>query len=78
VAINDPFYNVYSDINELPAHIMQEIRHFFQVYKALEGKETFTDVIGNRQEAEKIIKQGMDRYRNVIEPKVTAERKLRG
>ncbi len=78
VAMNDPFYNVYKDINELPAHIMQEIRHFFQVYKALEGKETSTDIIGNREEAEKIIKQGMERYRNVIEPKVTAERKLRG
>src|SRR5574344_1784121 len=40
VAITDPFYNSYKDISELPAHILQEIVHFFTVYKQLENKVT--------------------------------------
>ena len=40
IPFDDPTYNVYHDISELPAHIFDEMKHFFTVYKALEGKET--------------------------------------
>ena len=40
IPFEDPTYNTYQDISELPGHIASEIRHFFQVYKSLEGKET--------------------------------------
>ncbi len=36
----DPTFHSYRDISELPSHIFEEIRHFFSVYKMLEGKET--------------------------------------
>ena len=36
----DPTYEAYTDISELPKHIFDEIRHFFSVYKDLEGKKT--------------------------------------
>ena len=78
VAKNDPFYNCYKDINEVPAHIMDEIKHFFSVYKTLEGKPTSVDVVKGHEEAEQIIEESLKRYHHQIEPRITAERKARG
>ena len=33
VPFTDPNYNGYHDIDELPAHVFDEIMHFFKVYK---------------------------------------------
>src|SRR5574344_460784 len=38
VAVDDPFYNTYKNANDLPNHIGDEIKHFFDVYKNLENK----------------------------------------
>ncbi|MCD7747163.1 MAG: inorganic diphosphatase [Firmicutes bacterium] len=38
VPYEDPFYNDYNDMSELPPHIMDEMQHFFTVYKNLERK----------------------------------------
>ena len=40
IPFQDPTYNTYQDISELPDHVASEIKHFFRVYKSLEGKET--------------------------------------
>ena len=32
IPFKDPMYNVYKDISELPGHIFDEIKHFFEVY----------------------------------------------
>ena len=62
VCINDPNMNVYNDISELPEHRMNEIKHFFTVYKQLEGKTTVvTDVFGAK-EAKKVIQESIDAY----------------
>ena len=78
VAANDPFYNGYKDISEVPPHIMDEIKHFFAVYKTLEGKSTSVDVVKNREAAEQIIEQSLNNYATQIAPKIAAERKARG
>ena len=78
VAKNDPFYNGYKDISEIPNHIMDEIKHFFTVYKSLERKDTSVDVFKNREAAEQIIEACLNRYHNDIEPRIIAERKTRG
>ena len=62
VPVNDPTYNSYTDITELPAHIFEEIKHFFRVYKDLEGKETRVDEIGGPDEAVKIIQTCIGNY----------------
>ena len=62
IPVNDPRYNVYKDIDELPKHIFDEMRHFFKVYKELEGKETAVDEVLNRAEAEKIIEYTINNY----------------
>ncbi len=62
IPYNDPRYNTYSDIKDLPAHVFQEIKHFFKVYKDLEGKETIVNEFGGHEEAAKIIEQCIGNY----------------
>ncbi len=62
IPVNDPTYNVYKDIDELPKHIFDEMRHFFKVYKELEGKETAVDEVSNRAAAEKVIEYTINNY----------------
>ena len=60
---NDPRYNSYNSLEELPKHIEDEIRHFFQVYKMLEEKDTIVPEAEGRMTAEKIIREGILRYK---------------
>lgn len=62
IPFNDPTYNSYSDISELPSHIFEEIKHFFKVYKDLEGKETQVNQFGGPEEAIKIIEHCIGNY----------------
>ncbi|MGI6664756.1 MAG: inorganic diphosphatase [Christensenellaceae bacterium] len=62
IPFSDPTYNEYQDISELPAHIFEEMLHFFNVYKQLEGKETVATEVEDRKEAIKIIQASIDDY----------------
>ena len=62
IPFGDPTYNSYRDIGELPAHIFDEMIHFFQVYKDLEGKETAVDEASDHTVAEQVIKASIDSY----------------
>ena len=62
VCDDDPDINMYQDINELPEHTLNEICHFFKVYKELEGKHTSITKILDHNEAKKIIQQSIDRF----------------
>ena len=62
IPFGDPTLNLYNDISELPEHLFLETKHFFEVYKHLEDKETFEEEISGRNDAEKIIQEGIERY----------------
>ncbi len=62
IPFNDPTYNNFKSIKELPSHIFEEMSHFFSVYKALENKETAIDEIRDKEEAIKIIQASVDQY----------------
>lgn len=62
IPVSDPTYNHYTDIDQLPAHIFDEMRHFFTVYKSLENKTTAVDEVRHRDEAVRIIKEAIDNY----------------
>ncbi len=62
IPFNDPTYNTYKDISELPRHIFEEMSHFFKVYKQLEGKETAIDEIKDRQSDVNNNHQSKERY----------------
>ncbi|MBR3968494.1 MAG: inorganic diphosphatase [Clostridia bacterium] len=63
---NDPNYNMYKSIDELPKHLFDEMRHFFAVYKNLEEKETAVEEVANADEAVKIIEEAIARYNEVF------------
>lgn len=62
IPFNDPTYNMYHNIDELPAHIFEEMTHFFSVYKELENKETAVNEVDGPEEAIKIISAAIDNY----------------
>ena len=59
---NDPTYNVYKDISELPTHIFDEMSHFFSVYKELEHKVTAIEEVSGRDAAVEIISNCIKAY----------------
>ena len=62
IPFSDPTYNEYKDISELPAHIFDEMTHFFSVYKALEGKDTVAGDVNGRESAVNVIQGALDHY----------------
>ncbi len=62
IPFNDPNYNHYTDIDQLPAHIFDEMKHFFSVYKNLENKETAVNEVHGREKAIKVIQEAMENY----------------
>ena len=63
VCPDDPFYQDYTDIKELPDHIVQEITYFFETYKVLEGKQTRVPGLRDKEEALKVIQEAIENYR---------------
>ena len=62
IPFNDPNYNHYTDIDQLPEHIFAEMKHFFSVYKNLENKDTAVNEIQGREIAKEVIKEAIDSY----------------
>ena len=67
ISKQDPFLNCYDDISKLPQQVTAEIVHFFEVYKQLEGKVTSVDKMMGRKEAEKIVANAIENYKNNFE-----------
>lgn len=66
VAANDPSINYYENIEELPKHFFNELRHFFEEYKTLENKTVKVEEFGNKAEALKIIEEAMVAYKQLF------------
>lgn len=63
IPMNDPTYNGYHDIKDLPKHIFDEMCHFFEVYKRLENKTTAVDgEVKGREQAVRIIRAAIESY----------------
>ena len=62
IPFQDPTYNGYRDVSDLPSHVFSEMSHFFSVYKNLEGKETVVDELRDVNEAQKVIQKCLDAY----------------
>ena len=63
IPFNDPTFNSYKDITDLPKHIFDEMRHFFEVYKQLECKKTAVDEVMDAEKAREIIRQSIVNYK---------------
>lgn len=65
VPVNDPRFEEVKDVGDVPSALLNEISHFFQDYKKLEGKKT--EVIGweNAQKAFESINHSMELYEKI-------------
>ena len=55
VPLKDPMWSQVEDIGDLNENLRNEIEHFFQVYKDLEGKKVDTEGFGDRVEAMRVV-----------------------
>lgn len=63
VCADDPAYKDITNVDQLPAHLVTEMTHFFEVYKELEGKKTKVMQFQGRADALRIIKECVARYK---------------
>ena len=65
IPFDDPTYNNYTDISQLPKHIFDEMQHFFTVYKQLEDA-THTQIgeVKDHEAAKNIVASCLERYLN--------------
>lgn len=62
IPFQDPSWNFYREIGQLPPHYGDEIAHFFEVYKGLEHKRTATSDVHDRACAAAVIRACIQRY----------------
>ena len=73
VHLDDPAYNHYTHIREVPQHVLRELRRFFEDYKTLEKKMVEIDELLGPYEAAKAIRAGLQMYKTDILPKLKAK-----
>lgn len=66
IPFKDPMWNSFKEIEELPSHIVDEIKHFFGVYKQLEGKYMDVLEIGNKEVAKQTINKSIEEYNKLF------------
>ncbi|MBR7153417.1 MAG: inorganic diphosphatase [Candidatus Methanomethylophilaceae archaeon] len=62
VPTKDRHFKDFEDVSQLPAHLVEELRHFFCVYKALEGKVTEAKEMLDAAAARDMVQTCIDRY----------------
>jgi inorganic pyrophosphatase len=65
VSVRDPAFVDYRDKDQLPGHVLREVRRFFQDYKALEQKEVVVEDLLGPSDALRIIREALDLYRKL-------------
>ena len=65
VSVLDPAFADYRDKAELPAHVLREVRRFFEDYKSLEQKQVVVEDLVGPAEAMQIIREALDLYRKL-------------
>ena len=66
VAAHDPSINYINNIEELPKHFFDEMRHFFQEYKRLENKEVVVEEFQDKSRALKIVEEAIELYKETF------------
>ncbi|HEX7117634.1 MAG TPA: inorganic diphosphatase [Longimicrobiales bacterium] len=62
VPLRDPLYDEYHDLDDVAAHYLREVEHFFAIYKELEGVKTTIVGWRDRARAIEMIDAARERY----------------
>ena len=62
VALEDPYYEEFFDIADIPQHVLKEVEYFFSTYKDLEGKRVQIRGWEKSDVAMRVISESIDRY----------------
>jgi inorganic pyrophosphatase len=65
VSVRDPAFSDYTAHEQLPAHLLREIRRFFEDYKVLENKQVLIEDLLGPDDALRIIGEALDLYRRL-------------
>jgi inorganic pyrophosphatase len=65
VSVRDPAFADYVNKDQLPVHVLREVRRFFEDYKALENKQVVVEDLLGPVEAIAIINAALDLYRRL-------------
>lgn len=66
VAANDKSVCHYDDLDQLPPHLLKEMRNFFEDYKKLEGKSVTVEEFQNAARAREIVVQAQEDYKAYV------------
>jgi inorganic pyrophosphatase len=68
VLVGDQIYGKFNDITELPAGVLERIKHYFLTYKNLPGEKQFCEIPYEYGQvgAMEVIRQSMMDYRDLI------------
>ena len=62
IPFGDPQNNQYTDVSQLPEHIIDELIHFLKVYKELENKKVSIEKFSGREVAIKTVQECIDAF----------------
>jgi inorganic pyrophosphatase len=65
VSVHDPAFADYTDKDQLPAHVLRQVRRFFEDYKVLEQKQVIVEDLLGPSEAVSIIRDSLELYRKL-------------
>jgi inorganic pyrophosphatase len=71
VSVHDPAYAEYSDKDQLPGHVLRQVRRFFEDYKTLEHKQVVVEDLLGPAEAVVIIREALELYRKLRRGELT-------
>ena len=65
VSVRDPSFAHYTDKDQLPGHVLRQVRRFFEDYKVLEHKQVVVEDLLGPKDAIRIIRDALDLYRKL-------------